>query len=177
MPQGKNRTALLRGFRFYYEAVPATPVFHTFYVKSLPTFCRRAGLRDDDVCVGLPRRGVASLLLGNSLSTPGATCSSISGDLSRNWQVIHGHRAVWKLSEHSASSALQSGRVRSCPFQKRSENHLPKLRQINAPIGGILRFQRVWIVRWAYISPRRNYLFSTPFKDGGIGSDAPFRGQ
>jgi hypothetical protein len=29
-------------------------------------------------------------------------------DLSCNWQAIHGHRAVWELSEHSANSALQN---------------------------------------------------------------------
>lgn len=41
--------------------------------------------------------------------------------------------------------APESYQERSCPFQKNSENRLPKLCQVNAPIERIRTFQKVYL--------------------------------
>ncbi len=51
--------------------------------------------------------------------------------------------------------ASERGRVRSCPFQKASENRLPEPNQINARVGRIRPFHKVWVEKQPYISEPR----------------------
>ena len=83
-------------------------------------------------------------------------------EISEHWRVsedLSCHCCVNQFGTLGQIRASDRGRVRSCPFQKASENRLAELNQINARVGRIRPFQNLWVKKQNinYRRLRRNY--------------------